>query len=196
MNRMEVKSQTALFLLLLCWVVAILSYPTGAPVGQCVMMTPNHSNATLSNMSSPYSVTVNASTYVLGGIIKVYINSSVPYRGILLEARDVNTSAIVGTWKDLSTNTKTLNCGLGTNNAVTHCNNTDKSGLVYTWVAPAKNGPNKVVFMATVVKIRVEYWIELKSSELTLATTGAAFGLKSSAFVTLSLLSLGLVHFL
>ncbi|XP_015218860.1 putative defense protein 3 [Lepisosteus oculatus] len=191
---MELVTKTSPCFLMLYWVTPALSYPTGAPVNACVSMTPNH-NTSASDTDSPYTVNITEAAYKHGQMIKVKIMSSEPYRGIFLQARHYNSSTIAGSWKDLPANIQTINCGSGTSNAVTHTSRTEKPlGLVYTWIAPSSNGPEKIVFQATVVKNKTIFWTNIRSSELQLDTSGAASGLKMSVSTLMLLLVLVVIN--
>lgn len=56
-------------LVLQCCVVAVSGYPGGAPSSSCAGMVPGHGAAVQAG-ASPYTVTMNASTYTAGDVIE------------------------------------------------------------------------------------------------------------------------------
>ncbi|KAK6486952.1 putative defense protein 3 [Huso huso] len=186
---MEFVSQTLFSLVLLCLSTTVYTYGTGAPVTACSLMKPDH-GLEASTTAAPYNLQVSGSTYNPGQNITVTINGTSEYKGFLLQAREPSTSKIVGTWLSPPNNTKLLECT--GSNAVTHANNQLKTGLVYTWMAPKSDAPKKVVFQATVVKMKTDFWMNIRSSEFQL--NGATSGLKYSACVLFSLLTVSLIR--
>lgn len=57
-------------LVLQCCVVSVSGYPGGAPPNSCAGMVPGHSGATVQAGASPYTVTMNTSTYTAGDVIE------------------------------------------------------------------------------------------------------------------------------
>lgn len=57
-------------LVLQCCVVAVSGYPGGAPPTSCAGMVPGHSGAAVQAGASPYTVTMNTSTYTAGDVIE------------------------------------------------------------------------------------------------------------------------------
>ncbi|XP_041115206.1 putative defense protein 3 [Polyodon spathula] len=185
---MEFVSQTLFSLVLLCLSTTAYAYGTGAPDTACNSMKPSHGVDALTT-ATPYKLQVSGSTYKPGQTITVTINGT-EYKGFLLQAREPDTYKIVGTWLSPPNNTKLVACS--GSNAVTHANNLLKTGLVYTWMAPQSDAPKKVVFQATVVKVKAEFWMNISSSEFQL--DGATSGLKCSACVLFSLLTVSLIR--
>ncbi|XP_028835918.1 putative defense protein 3 isoform X2 [Denticeps clupeoides] len=187
---------------LLCGLGRVLhAYPGGAPAGACGSMAPQH-GANPQASASPYVVAANASTFRHGEKIKVYVTSTETYRGILLQARNPNTSAIVGSWTSPPATTKAISCDSGKANAVTHGSAVDRraADFVYTWQAPSSGAPDVVQFQATLVKTEYVFWTSIKSPMLKLDptvvvidTTGTGEPLSCSVFVMVAAACLGVV---
>ena len=88
-----------------------LSYPGGAPAGQCENMTPNHGSPAQTG-ASPYEIKVMKSYYTPGQNFSVYIESSSDnIKGFLIQARKVGENSAIGTFTGHPQNTSTLSCG-------------------------------------------------------------------------------------
>ncbi|CAL1544268.1 unnamed protein product, partial [Lymnaea stagnalis] len=90
-------------LLPLCFLTAATSaYSSGPPDTACGLMIPGHGGSN-SQPFNPYSLTVSKSTYSPSETITVTINApgDKPFKGFMLQARDVNGTDFVGTFQAL-----------------------------------------------------------------------------------------------
>jgi hypothetical protein len=86
-------------------------YPSGAPIGQCENMTPQHS-ASPQGGASPYEIKVAQSYYVAGQNVTVSIESSTDnIKGYLIQARKVGENTAIGMFAAAPTNGIFVNCG-------------------------------------------------------------------------------------
>ncbi|XP_063951657.1 fibropellin-3-like [Lytechinus pictus] len=101
---------------------------------------------------STFAVTVTKSTF----------DPSVSgFRGIFMQMRRTGTEQITGTWSvNDQTNFKTVSCQGGSNNAVTHQNNSQKVFLnTFTWNAPLSESAD-VNVVATYVDQTSIFWVK------------------------------------
>ncbi|XP_076809216.1 putative defense protein 3 [Clavelina lepadiformis] len=149
-----------------------LGLPNGAPTGVCTTMTPRHVNSSTNEViqaqtATRYSVVTMASNYSAGDVVRVWIadNQSTGYRGILLQARNLNGSSALGRWRTPPTNTKLITCS-STDDAVTHSNTELKTNTHrFDWEASENYGD--LQFVATVAENHDVFWVQLKSSTVT-----------------------------
>ncbi|XP_060768957.1 putative defense protein Hdd11 [Neoarius graeffei] len=175
-------------LLLQVW-TAVTGYPSGAPVGRCEDMTPQH-NVQPQSIPSPYTIVISNMTFSTNQIINVTIQGP-QYIGLLLQARSGSDTNAVGTWKTPPANTKYLACSGNNFSAITHSDRTPKDNkTTFSWIPPASL---KTAFItATVVSNRTTFWVKLKSSTLTGVSGGVAdpkMAVTSVLFLTLLMLT-------
>ncbi|XP_053474092.1 putative defense protein Hdd11-like [Ictalurus furcatus] len=142
---------------------SVTGYPTGAPVGRCVDMTPQH-GVTAQSGPSPYTIAISNTTFSTNQAITVTIEGP-EYAGLLLKARSGSSTDAVGTWGPPPLNTQYLSCS-GNQSAITHSNrNRKNSNTSYTWIPPASL--TTAFITATVVSNRTTFWVNLTSATLT-----------------------------
>lgn len=112
-------------------------HSTGAPTQACTTLTPNHGVAA-QNTPPPYHVVVPLQVQQ-GQTMTVTIANREPgftFRGFIIQARSVNTQAVVGRFL-ITNNMGTVACPtLPTDSVATHSNPSDKSSVALQWVAP------------------------------------------------------------
>jgi hypothetical protein len=86
------------------------------------------------------------------------------FKGLLLQARLVNTNTPVGQFQGLPDGLKPLTCGTA-NNSVTHSSSDDKDTVVVQWVVPSDFTAD-VEFVATIVHSFDVFWTQVKSPVL------------------------------
>ncbi|XP_078544838.1 putative defense protein 3 isoform X2 [Lissotriton helveticus] len=146
-------------LLAVCPAPFSVAHPDGAPATACEHMTPGHHGIPPQNGPSPYSIQVKNGTSKYGETLDVQITGQ-DYEGILLIAREVNSTKPLGTWIDTPDNTKVLQCSGIDGSAITHANTKPKtSSTTYHWVAPENNCQQTLIMTATVAKGFPIYWI-------------------------------------
>ncbi|XP_061437836.1 putative defense protein 1 isoform X3 [Lethenteron reissneri] len=168
--------------LLAVWMVGLVGlhgtqgFPGGAPSSSCTDMVPHHNPNTLTG--TPYSIVTNSSTFTPGTKVKVTIQGT--FKGYLLQAREPNTTTIVGTWDTPPAGNTILKCRAPANDAVTHSTGATKANLSFDWIPPTTNPPSSVVFVATVVKTEPKWQMNVQSAKVTasgyVATTTAKPG--------------------
>ncbi|XP_030837198.1 putative defense protein 3 [Strongylocentrotus purpuratus] len=168
----------------------VMAYPTGAPLGTCVNLTPKHFNSTNPTVlippqagPSPYALSVSKNMYSPSEELTVTVTSDTGdyFEGFLLQAR-LADDTLVGTFSDPPTNnTKLLQCtDLG--DSVTHTSSARKdAGTSFTWTAPSSDVGN-VTFTATFVLQYDEFWVKVTSQEI-MASTGAPWVTVNSALI-------------
>nr|XP_002121143.1 putative ferric-chelate reductase 1 [Ciona intestinalis] len=181
---------------------AVYALPGGAPTGACTTMMPRHNNgangflASQSLASSPYTLMASKRNYNSTEAITVWVvdsraSSDRGYRGLLLQARKVSSSAPVGTWMNVPANTKLITCSVA-NDAVTHSNTMVKNeSSVYTWKAGGNHG--NIEFVITTAQSRSTFWVQQKSGMLmhssasvsTSTTFSLLFGILCMAIFTM-----------
>jgi len=142
----------------LCYLFDVaLSYGAGAPEDACVSMTPNH-GVDPQKSAAPYQLLLSSNDVLSGGSVTVTIKGTKgnSFKGFLLQARDSAENPI-GTFQDITSNSKTINCG-GQQTTATHLSPDDKSEVQVYWNAPA-NHQGKVTFKATVAQDGEVFWV-------------------------------------
>lgn len=153
-------------LVLQCCVVSVSGYPGGAPPNSCAGMVPGHSGAAVQAGASPYTVTMNTSTYTAGDVIEVTVSGGT-FRGLLVQAQSPGCfgfplpsfSVMPG-----DTNVSTLTCPGQANSAITHTNRNDKTQATFYWTPGQDLG--HINFRATVVQNFNTFWVNITSPEL------------------------------
>ncbi|XP_041453664.1 putative defense protein 1 [Lytechinus variegatus] len=129
-------------------------------------MTPNHQVEPQTD-SSPYFISVGSIRYTPGQPLTITVTkstfdpSTLGFRGIFMQMRRTGTEQITGTWSVTDqTNFKTVSCPGGSNNAVTHQNNSPKVFLnTFTWNAPLSESAD-VNVVATYVDQTSIFWVK------------------------------------
>lgn len=92
----------------------------------------------------------------------VTVHGTVPFKGVLITARDVHTSEVLQGTFTADHQTKTLNCSGGQSNGLTHTSNVPKSQVITQWTAPA-GYKGQVYFSVTVVQAFNTFWKDITS---------------------------------
>eukprot|EP00057_Strongylocentrotus_purpuratus_P003767 XP_003727312.1 PREDICTED: putative defense protein 3 isoform X2 [Strongylocentrotus purpuratus] len=173
------------FLAFLAAVPLVMAYPSGAPLGTCVNLTPGHrNNASMiippQTGPSPYALSVSKNMYTPKEALTVSVTGG-SFRGILLQAR-LADDTLVGSFSNAPTNTKLIDC-TNSSDSVTHSNSDPKSaGTSFTWTAPDEVG--NVTFTATVLQEYEVFWVKLTSQEISAtAAAGAPWVTVNSALI-------------
>ncbi|XP_032834570.1 putative defense protein 1 [Petromyzon marinus] len=151
--------------LLAVWMVGLVGlhgtqgFPGGAPSSACTDMVPQHDPNTLTG--TPYSIVTNSSTFTSGTKVNVTIVGT--FKGYFLQARIPDTTTIVGTWDTPPADNIFVLCNSVPKAAVTHSTSTSKTNLSLFWIPPTTNPPSSVVFVATVVKTKHEWQMNVQS---------------------------------
>lgn len=150
-------------LLLLLLAGTLQAYPSGAPEGACVHQTPKHGvNKPQDPSTSPFAVQATPNSIPEGGQVTVTVHGTVPFKGVLITARDVHTSEVLQGTFTADHQTKTLNCSGGQSNGLTHTSNVPKSQVITQWTAPA-GYKGQVYFSVTVVQAFNTFWKDITS---------------------------------
>ncbi|XP_070553458.1 putative defense protein 3 [Ptychodera flava] len=155
------------YLLILTWhIYQVAGYGSGAPNTACTSMRPGHTGVSpQSSSTNPFTVTASSTTYSPGQTITVTITGS-SFRGMLLQARQPGQTTPIGVFSNRPSNTKLKTCS-SNSDSVTHSNTNQKSsGSTFTWTAP-QTGVGNIEFVATLARSFSEYWMDVKSAELT-----------------------------
>ncbi|XP_030836067.1 putative defense protein 3 [Strongylocentrotus purpuratus] len=125
----------------------VRAFPSGAPAGACVNLTPGHWNENQMVISpqagqSPYVLSVSENMYTPSEELTVSVTGG-SFKGILLQAR-LADDTLVGTFSDPPPNTKLIQC-TGPGDSVTHTSSAPKeAGTSFTWTAPGSNVGNVI----------------------------------------------------
>ncbi|XP_075909059.1 putative defense protein 1 [Petromyzon marinus] len=141
-------------------------------------MTPQHDGSN-AFAASPYSLYTSHAAFSSGSRIQVRIVGT--YEGFLLQARVTNTTTVVGSWDTPPHGTRHLLCTT-LDGAVTHSSKVDKHDQNFTWIAPASSPAGSIQFVATVIKEKLEWQMNVTSSIIT--TTGYVAPSKAPAKTT------------
>ena len=173
--------------------ILVGGYPRGAPVNSCGDPTPIHQtrlNATHIGIFYPqpmetsrYTIETNLRQYqnIPGSRVRVTLraNNGDYFRGFFVQAtRDrfpleaINRPAY-GTFRPVDAQSQPRGCraAVGRVGGITHTNNADKTSVSFDWFPPAGCNLGTVQFVATVVKQYNEYWVDVRSPNV----TGAGF---------------------
>ncbi|KAK6484195.1 putative ferric-chelate reductase 1 [Huso huso] len=173
------------------FLLVVTCYPNGQVTPSCSNMIPDHGVSAQTTLA-PYNITASKNTYSPGEKITVTLQGSDVFEGFLLQARKDGGTAAVGTFTVTdATNSQGLNCN-GPNSAVSHKSSTGLTNIQATWVAPSSSAGD-LEFRATFVKSKLIFWVQVKSSQVTVNTT--AFGSSSSSFNPNIMLHLPLILF-
>ncbi|XP_022236537.1 putative defense protein Hdd11 isoform X2 [Limulus polyphemus] len=110
-------------------------YSRGAPSISCYDLTPQHGSPPQSS-NPPFSLTVekngdNTVTVTLGG-------GGTKFKGLIIQARlSKDTSEILKGKFSTTSGVKTMNCGGGSKNTLTHSSNTRKTTVTTVWTPPS-----------------------------------------------------------
>ncbi|XP_013421696.1 putative defense protein 1 [Lingula anatina] len=157
-----------------CVLVRVQGFGSGAPPAACVTMVPGHNGTLPQTGASPYTVSVQVSSYTPGQTVSVTVRGTVDFKGLLLQARKEGTNEVVGTFQTPPTNFKFRPCpDGGANNGITQTSSsTTKNNMTFVWTAPS-TGVGNVQFYGTVLQEKPMYWVNVTSSVIS-ADSGAS----------------------
>ncbi|XP_041126935.1 putative ferric-chelate reductase 1 [Polyodon spathula] len=159
------------------FLLVVTCYPNGQVTAVCSTMIPTH-GVSAQSILAPYNITASKDTYNPGDQITVILQGSDLFEGFFLQARKTGETSAFGTFTvtDIA-NSQGLDCN-GPNSAVSHTSNTGLTKIQATWVAP-NSSPGNLEFRATIVKSKLIFWVQVKSSQVTFNST--ATGSSSSS---------------
>ncbi|XP_052281375.1 putative ferric-chelate reductase 1 [Dreissena polymorpha] len=127
---------------------SVNGYPSGAPVGACDNMAPNHGVVAGQTSTAPYQLTVSKLVFGCKETLKLTLNSSTSdqLKGYLCQARtDLTKNVTTGTLKAINGG----NNKCDGNGSVTHMSNVSKSAVEFEWTASEYHGSVAVYFVIT-----------------------------------------------
>ncbi|XP_051537829.1 putative ferric-chelate reductase 1 [Myxocyprinus asiaticus] len=166
-----------LVLILLSACVGIVqSYGNGLVSRVCDSMTPGHLLYSAQNISSPFNVTSDRTSFKEGDEITVTLSaqSGVEFKGFMLQARRVGSSTPIGTFTVTASGSQGLTCNGVANSAVSHTSDSGKTSVQTKWKAPTSGQLNNIEFSATFAKQFSTFWVGVKSSVITYNGVGTA----------------------
>lgn len=157
------------------------AYSSGAPNTESACQSMFPAGHGVPAQVSPSPVTFNMTegkTFKAGDYIPVTLRTTDAkgFDGFFIQARLVNSNSTIAgmIFSDgLPSTMKTLNCLGMTQSAVTHSSKDEKSSVTVYW--HAANVTGNVFFRATVVREKVEFWVNVDSSPFTYSTTASSF---------------------
>ncbi|XP_061096392.1 putative ferric-chelate reductase 1 isoform X2 [Conger conger] len=130
-------------------------------------MKPRHTGTTDQSTPSPYNITSDRNSYITGDEITVTLQtSSTPFRGFMLQAREVGGSGPVGSFSITDEQAQLLLCNALPNSAVTHTSKSLKYNITAIWRAPTSGRLKDIEFRATFVQNFSTYWLQVNSSKV------------------------------
>ncbi|XP_068025291.1 ferric-chelate reductase 1 isoform X1 [Melanerpes formicivorus] len=144
----------------ICFCASVVGYPNGKVRQVCASMIPCHGASP--QLPPEHTITVNVTEFKPGDNIEVNL-SGPDFEGFFIQARDAEhlDSPAVGSFmladRRLS---QLLTCGHTKNSAVSHTSKTKKKHIRVYWIAPG-DAPNRVQFLATVVKKYKTFWVKI-----------------------------------
>ncbi|CAL4178434.1 unnamed protein product, partial [Meganyctiphanes norvegica] len=145
-------------------VIMASAYPNGAPTVACGDMVPLHGVGPQSS-PSPYSITYSVEDKVYKVVVKASSGDS--FKGFFLQARTPGTSNIIGAFTFSGSDVKYVDCSGGTNNAVTHTSNSEKTTVEVNW-EPSTGFTGDVVFTLSTVRSKDVFWVRKESNTFTI----------------------------
>ncbi|XP_075529032.1 uncharacterized protein LOC142560668 isoform X2 [Dermacentor variabilis] len=137
-------------------------YPNGAPAEACGDMTPNHGpNAKASSDKGDLKLTAAPHDKRSA---KVTLEGT--FKGFLIKAVDSDGTVVGSFTPDMPDIAKGIECDGHSNSAITHTSRGEKSSVPVTWTASDKYKGGDVIFRATVVRSKDDYYLKLESSAL------------------------------
>ncbi|XP_071119798.1 putative defense protein 3 [Haliotis cracherodii] len=165
--------------------VTVQGYPSAAGSASCLDLTPQH-GAGAQGSSSPYTLWVDTTSVKQGGMVTVTLNATAAgttFKGFLVQARctkcsTADTAIVPGTFAKYTAsdaNIITMECENEAMNSMTHTNNDVKTSATFTWTAPADwNVAEGIKFRATVVQVKVTWWADVMSDEISVTASSTS----------------------
>ncbi|XP_070382410.1 putative defense protein Hdd11-like isoform X2 [Dermacentor albipictus] len=135
-------------------------YPNGAPPTACGDMTPNHGFTASTDKGN---LTLTATPHDKRSA-KVTLEGT--FKGFLIKAVDSNGMVVGNFTPDMPAIAKGIECDGHHNSAITHTSRVEKSSVPVTWTASDDYKGGDVIFRATVVRSKADYYLKLESSAL------------------------------
>ena len=126
------------FILLISLIKQCLSFPNGAPEDACDTLTPGHRRFRPQLSVPPFKLWADKTTVEGGDRVRLTLAAlgTTPFRGFIIQARDAAMQGIrVGFFRPAE-GLRTMNCGDGFRNSVTHNSSLDKRTVSVFWTAP------------------------------------------------------------
>ncbi|KAM9401004.1 uncharacterized protein ACWYII_030739 [Salvelinus alpinus] len=133
---------------------------------QCGSMLPGNSfhGSTGQSSSSPYTVTVNQTTYQPRDTIQVTLSGTITFKGFLLEAHEEGQNTAVGTFSlGSGTGIVLVPCNGIAASGVSQSNNQAKSSVTVTWTSPSSASLGNIVVKSTFMQTSRVFWIAVPS---------------------------------
>ncbi|KAJ4925459.1 hypothetical protein JOQ06_018189 [Pogonophryne albipinna] len=177
-----------------CFLVAVLTgsvfpvsgFSNGKVTVACGDMMPRHGDGP-SPAPPPFSITVDTASFTPGDNITVTLQeaSSTPtyFRGFLIEARDAGKPNSLAVGSFLLTDpqeSQLLQCGQTQGSGVSHRRSSRKTRIQAVW-EPPNNPPQRVQFLATVVREYKVFWVRMEGPVVSLHGATAAPSTPSTA---------------
>ncbi|XP_067677365.1 putative defense protein 3 [Haliotis asinina] len=187
----------ALFCLACVLPVSVLGNAARAGTQACLDLTPQH-GAVAQSSTSPYMLSVDTTSITQGGMVTVTLNATTAgttFRGFLVQARctkctTADTAIVPGTFAKYTASDdtiQTMDCENDAMNSMSHKGNDDKTSAKFTWKAPADFDVTEgIQFRATVVQVRVTWWTDIRSDEITVTASSTS---QVAPVLTLAVLS-------
>ncbi|XP_022304579.1 putative defense protein [Crassostrea virginica] len=143
-------------------------YSMGPPLGACAEMFPTGHGVAAQESLPPFDILVNATSYKVGDVIEITVNSTGKpdgeyYEGLMIQARRTacnldNPSKGHGQFSVMQNDwfLETMDCEGNTKSAVVHKNHSHIESRTFYWTAPAPTG--HLVFRATIVHNKETFW--------------------------------------
>ncbi|XP_052353416.1 uncharacterized protein LOC118368940 isoform X1 [Oncorhynchus keta] len=133
---------------------------------QCGLMLPGNSfhGSKGQSSSSPYTVTVNQTTFQPGDTIQVTLSGTFTYKGFLLEAHEEGQNKAVGTFSlGSGTGIILVPCNGIAASGVSQSNNLPRSSVTVTWTAPSSSSLGNIIVKSTFMQTSSVFWIAVPS---------------------------------
>ncbi|XP_046585640.1 putative ferric-chelate reductase 1 isoform X2 [Haliotis rubra] len=159
----------------------VLGYSAGAGKSACINLTPNHDNTTAQNSTAPYTLTVNTTSIIEGGVVTVTLETTAAggyFEGFLVQARctkctTADTAIVPGTFAKYNASDdtiKTMDCENVAKNAITHTSEAKQNNTMFTWTAPTDYDVKQgIQFRAVIVKSKLTWWNTVMSAEISVS---------------------------
>ncbi|KAF2352786.1 Reeler domain [Trinorchestia longiramus] len=152
-------------LVTLTLIEVVRSTPLEAQLAVCEDTTFQHDGIEPQISVAPYQLEVSADAVVGGQALSIFLSSPSGelFEGFFIQARDVVTDEIIGTFH--TEEWKNIDCKPGVKNTVTHSGDSTKTSITVDWIAP-EDYDGVVVLRATVVQQSHTFWVGIESTEV------------------------------
>lgn len=127
----------AIFLVIIASLQSVLCFSTGAPAIACSDLRPNHQPNIPQPGPPPFFVFVSSTNIQPGQTVSILIDSTVEFRGFLVQPRVFGAVPIQspGTFMSSATS-QSIGCHGGVTNTATHLSSAPRSSQTIVWSAP------------------------------------------------------------